>query len=122
MLFLLPEKCYNLASFYRAVCVIIHMQALCQKKKKVSSKVKRAVNKKIEQGRSDDIQEKEMTTEDVQYVVDEKGDRTAVIVPIGEYEELIEDLHDLAIIAERREEPTVSLDELRKKLIKDGLL
>jgi len=52
----------------------------------------------------------------------EKGDRTAVIVPIGEYEELIEDLHDLAIIAERREEPTVSLDELRKKLIKDGLL
>jgi len=34
----------------------------------------------------------------------------------------MEDLHDLAIIAERREEPTVSLDELRKKLIKDGLL
>jgi len=84
--------------------------------------VKRAVNKKTEQEGSDDIQEKEMTTEDVQYVVDEKGDRTAVIVPIGEYEELIEDLHDLAIIAERREEPTVSLDELRKKLIKDGLL
>lgn len=84
--------------------------------------MKRAVNKKTEQRGSDDIQEKEMTTEDVQYVVDEKGDRTAVIVPIGEYEELIEDLHDLAIIAERREEPTVSLDELRKKLIKDGLL
>jgi hypothetical protein len=84
--------------------------------------VKRAVYKKAGQRSSDDIQEKEMTTEDVQYVVDEKGDRTAVIVPIGEYEELIEDLHDLAIIAERREEPTVSFDELRKKLIKDGLL
>ena len=63
-----------------------------------------------------------MSTEDVQYVVDEKGDRTAVIVPIGEYEKLSEDLHNLAIIAERREEPTVSLDQLRKKLIKDGLL
>jgi hypothetical protein len=84
--------------------------------------VKRAVYKKAEQGSSDDIEEKEMITEDVQYVVDEKGDRTAVIVPIGEYEELIEDLHDLAIIAERREESTVSLHELRKKLIKDGLL
>ncbi|MEW6374240.1 MAG: hypothetical protein AB1502_00415 [Thermodesulfobacteriota bacterium] len=84
--------------------------------------MKRAVYKKAEQRSSDDIQEKEMTTEDVQYVVDEKGDRTAVIVPIEEYEELMEDLHDLAIIAERREEPTVSLDELRKKLIKDGLL
>jgi hypothetical protein len=90
-------------------------------KEESDSKVKRAVNKKTEQAGSDDIQEKEMTTEDVQYVVDEKGDRTAVIVPIGEYEELIEDLHDLAIIAERREEPTVSFDELRKKLIKDGL-
>jgi len=84
--------------------------------------VKRAVNKKAEQGGPDDIQEKEMSTEDVQYVVDEKGDRTAVIVPIGEYEELIEDLHDLAIIAERREESTVSPDELRKKLIKNELL
>jgi hypothetical protein len=90
-------------------------------KEESDSKVKRAVNKKTEQAGSDDIQEKEMTTEDVQYVVDEKGDRTAIIVPIGEYEELIEDLHDLAIIAERREEPTVSFDELRKKLIKDGL-
>ncbi len=84
--------------------------------------MKRAVYKKAERGSSDDIEEKEMITEDVQYVVDEKGDRTAVIVPIGEYEELIEDLHDLAIIAERREEPTVSLDELRKKLIKNELL
>lgn len=84
--------------------------------------MKRAVNKKAEQGGPDDIQEKEMSTEDVQYVVDEKGDRTAVIVPIEEYEELMEDLHDLAIIAERREEPNVSFDELRKKLIEDGLL
>ena len=78
-------------------------------KKKVSSKVKRAVNKKPEQGGPDDIQEKEMITEDVQYVVDEKGDRTAVIVPIGDYEELIEDLHDLAIIAEREKSPPCPL-------------
>lgn len=63
-----------------------------------------------------------MTTEDVQYVVDEKGDRTAVIVPIEEYEELMGDLHDLAIIAERRQESTVSFEELKKKLIEDGLL
>ena len=77
--------------------------------------------KVTEQGSSEDIEEKEMITEDVQYVVDEKGDRTAVIVPIGEYEELMEDLHDLAIIAERRQEPTVSFEELKKKLIEDGL-
>lgn len=57
-----------------------------------------------------------------QYVVDEKGQKTAVIIPVEEYEELLEDIHDLAIIAERRDEPTISFEELKKKLEKDGLL
>jgi len=56
------------------------------------------------------------------YVVDEKGQRTAVILPLKDYEELLEDLHDLAVIAERREEETRSLDELKERLKKDGLL
>ncbi len=63
-----------------------------------------------------------MESEKVQYVVDEKGDRTAVILPVTEYEEIMEDLHDLAVIAERREEPTVSFEELKAKLKADGLL
>lgn len=63
-----------------------------------------------------------METGKVQYIVDEKGERTAVVLPIHEYEELLEDLHDLAVIAERREEPTVPFEELKKKLKKDGLL
>jgi len=57
-----------------------------------------------------------------QYIVDEKGQRTAVILPIEEYEELLEDLHDLAIIAERRDEPTINFEELKKRLKGDGLL
>jgi len=57
-----------------------------------------------------------------QYVVDEKGRKTAVIIPVEEYEELLEDIHDLAIIAERRDEPTMSFEELKKKLKEDGLL
>lgn len=57
-----------------------------------------------------------------QYVVDEKGQKTAVIIPVEEYEELLEDIHDLAIIAERRDEPTMTFEELKKKLKKDGLL
>ncbi len=32
------------------------------------------------------------------------------------YKELLEDIHDLTIIAERKDEPTISLDELKKKL------
>ena len=57
-----------------------------------------------------------------QYIVDEKGEKTAVIIPVEEYEELLEDLYDLAIIAERRDEPTITFEELKKKLKKDGLL
>ena len=57
-----------------------------------------------------------------QFLVDEKGKKKAVIIPIDEYEELLEDLHDLAIIAERRDEPTISFDDLKKKLKEDGLL
>jgi PHD/YefM family antitoxin component YafN of YafNO toxin-antitoxin module len=57
-----------------------------------------------------------------QYLIDENGQKTAVVLPIGEYEELLEDIHDLAIIAERKDEPTTSLDELKKRLKADGLL
>lgn len=63
-----------------------------------------------------------MSTEKVQYVVNEKGERTSVIVSLDEYQELLEDLHDLAVIADRREEPTVPFEELKKKLQQDGLL
>ncbi len=56
------------------------------------------------------------------YMVDESGHRTAVVLPIEEYEELLQDIHDLSVIAERRDEPTVSSEELRKELLEDGLL
>lgn len=63
-----------------------------------------------------------MKADELSYIVDEKGERTAVVLPIGHYEELMEDVHDLAVIAERREEPTISFEELKAKLREDGLL
>lgn len=57
-----------------------------------------------------------------QYIVNEKGQKTAVVLPVEEYQELLEDLHDLAVIAERRDEPTVSFEKLKKRLKEDGLL
>jgi PHD/YefM family antitoxin component YafN of YafNO toxin-antitoxin module len=57
-----------------------------------------------------------------QYIVDPKGERTAVVLPLKEYEELLEDLHDLAIIAERLDEPTIPFEELKRRLKEDGLL
>jgi len=56
------------------------------------------------------------------FVVDRKGKKTAVIVPIDEYEQLLEDLHDLAVVAERRSEKTISLTQMKRRLKKDGLL
>ncbi len=57
-----------------------------------------------------------------QYIVNEKGKKTAAILPIEEYEELLEDLHDISIVAERRDEPTITLEELKERLRKDGLI
>jgi PHD/YefM family antitoxin component YafN of YafNO toxin-antitoxin module len=57
-----------------------------------------------------------------EYIVDEGGKRKAVVLPVKEYERLREDLHDLAVIAERREEPTSSLADVRRRLKTDGFL
>ncbi len=52
-----------------------------------------------------------------QFIVDESGKKKAVILPMKDYEELFEDLHDLAIIAERKDESTVSFDDIKKRLV-----
>jgi hypothetical protein len=63
-----------------------------------------------------------VTETQLEYVVDEKGRKKKVILPIEVYEELLEDLHDLAVIAERRDEPRISFEELEHRLKDDGLL
>ena len=50
------------------------------------------------------------------YIIDGAGRRREVILPLRAYEKLIEDLHDLAIVAERRDEETVSLAEMKRRL------
>ncbi|MBI3008869.1 MAG: hypothetical protein HYY56_05095 [Candidatus Omnitrophica bacterium] len=57
-----------------------------------------------------------------QFIVDGRGHKKAVVIPYREYEELLEDLHDLAVIADRRDEEVRDWDELKKELKKDGLL
>ena len=52
-----------------------------------------------------------------QFVVDEQGRKAAVLLPIAEYEALLADLDDLAVIADRRGEPTESLEAVRKRLV-----
>ena len=44
-------------------------------------------------------------TRNVQYVTDANGERTAVILPLDEYEELLEDLHVTRVAEETKDEP-----------------
>jgi hypothetical protein len=55
-----------------------------------------------------------------QYQTDAQGKRTAVVLPIAEYEQLLEDLHDLGVVAERRDEPTIDRAELTRRLAGGG--
>ena len=57
-----------------------------------------------------------------EFITDESGKKKAVIISIAEFEELIEDLEDLAAVAERRDEPTISHENLIKELKQDGLI
>lgn len=57
-----------------------------------------------------------------QFVVDSRGKKRAVIIPIDRYERMVEDLEDLKMIIDGRDEPGSSLEEVERRLRKDGLL
>jgi hypothetical protein len=57
-----------------------------------------------------------------QYIIDAEGNKTGIILSIEQYEQMLEDLHDLAIVAERRTEQPVSLANMQEWLKEDGIL
>jgi len=59
---------------------------------------------------------------DEDYVIDTRGRKKAVIIPIAKYRQMQEDIHDLGVILARRDEPGSSLEEVEERLRKDGLL
>ncbi len=58
----------------------------------------------------------------VQYIVNANGDKSAVVMPIEQFYQLLEDLDDLAVLAQRREEPTISHEQLVAELKQRGIL
>lgn len=54
--------------------------------------------------------------QNVQYVTDAEGHKTAVILPINEYEEMLEDLHLGAVARESADEPARDFDEVLVQL------
>ena len=54
------------------------------------------------------------------FIVDRKGKRKSVSLPYREYESLLEDLADLADIAERRKDKIITHKDFLAELKKDG--
>ncbi|MGA9099263.1 MAG: hypothetical protein WB392_10060 [Methanotrichaceae archaeon] len=59
---------------------------------------------------------------DEQYLVDAKGNKKGVLLSIERYEQMTEDLHDLAVVAERKGEEPISLEDMKRHLKQDGHL
>jgi hypothetical protein len=57
-----------------------------------------------------------------QFVIDSRGKKKGVLLSLRQYQKLMEDLHDLAVVAERRKEKPVSLEAMKRRLKKDGVL
>ncbi len=63
-----------------------------------------------------------MSTVQEQYIVDPRGKKTGVILSLKRYQQLMEDLHDLAVVAERRNEEPISIEAMKRRLKDNGLL
>jgi hypothetical protein len=62
----------------------------------------------------------ELQTLHPKYITDDKGTKTEVILPIEEYYELLEDLEDLAVVAQRKDEETIPMEQAIKELGLEG--
>lgn len=49
-----------------------------------------------------------------------KGGNGHVVLTRKRYDQLMEDLHDLAVVAERRDEPSIRFEDVLKSLRKRG--
>ncbi len=54
--------------------------------------------------------------EGIQFVVNENGERTAVLIDLTKHSELWEDFYDLVTARIREKEPRESLDSVKKRL------
>ncbi len=58
----------------------------------------------------------------IEFIVDDRGEKTAVLIDFQEHGELWEDFYDCLIARARADEPRESLVEAREKLHRQGKL
>jgi hypothetical protein len=61
-----------------------------------------------------------MTKSREHYIVNDKGKKTSVVLPLSRYRRLLEDLHDLGVLAERRREQPIPIAEVKRRLKPEG--
>jgi len=52
----------------------------------------------------------------IQFVVDDTGKKKAVLIDLGEWGELWEDIYDVLVAQSREGEPTVDWDDLKAEM------
>lgn len=60
--------------------------------------------------------------EGIQFLLDAKGKKTAVLIDLKQYGDLWEDLYDAVLARQREEEPRESLASVKKRLRRKGKL
>jgi hypothetical protein len=58
----------------------------------------------------------------INYIVDEKGKATSVVIDLKKHRDLWEDLYDALVAKERKDDPRDSLAQVRARLQKSGKL
>ncbi len=56
----------------------------------------------------------------VQYITDAQGERTAIILPLDEYQELLEDMHVIRVAEETKDDPSRPLTDVLEEMRRAG--
>ena len=58
----------------------------------------------------------------VQFVVNERGEKTAVVIDLKKHSDVWEDFYDVAVARQRQHEPRETLDSVKRRLRRRGKL
>jgi PHD/YefM family antitoxin component YafN of YafNO toxin-antitoxin module len=68
------------------------------------------------------LEERQMKVKKKKFIVSSGGRKEAVVLDMEDYNAMLEDIEDLKILAERKDEPARPLEEVEKRLKRLGLL
>ena len=57
-----------------------------------------------------------------QYITNDNGEKMSVVLSMQEFENILEEFEDLAIVAERKDKELISHQDILKELKQDGII